>query len=96
MPEGSIITFEHPDLEGSGVPNGRLPEPRASRPRDVTAIASFRGGLAARLGRWSGRPTLFAVAALLLVAPTAWLVGGLAACLRLAPPGKIRAPVGPP
>jgi len=34
-------------------------------------------------------------ALVLLVAPTAWLVGGLIACLPFARPGKIRAPVGP-
>src|SRR5450759_2939365 len=64
MPEGSTITGEQADLEGSGVPNGRVGEPRACRPRGVAAIASLRDGLAARLERWSGRPTLVAVAAM--------------------------------
>jgi len=53
-------------------------EPRAGRPHDVTAIASFRDGLAARLQRWSGRPTLVAVAALNAIT-------GLAAAATLAP-----------
>jgi hypothetical protein len=64
MPEGSTITGEQVELEDSGVPNGRIREPRAGQPHEVTAIMFFRHGVAARLERWSGRPTLVAVAAM--------------------------------
>lgn len=79
MPEGSTITGEQADLGGSGVPNGRVREPRAGRPHDVTEIVSFRDGLGSRLERWSGRPTLVAVAAMNAIT-------GLAVAAILAPP----------
>lgn len=78
MPEGSTITDERADLEGSRVPNDRVCEPGASRPGDMTAIASLRDRFAARLERWSGRPTLVAVAAMNAIT-------GLAAAAILAP-----------
>jgi hypothetical protein len=78
MPEGPTITDGQADLEGSGVPTGRVREPHADRPHDVTAIESFRDGLAARLERWSGRPTLVAVASMNAIT-------GLAAAALLAP-----------
>ena len=64
MPEGSTITGEQVELEDSGVPNGRIREPRAGRPHEVTVTGSLRHRLAARLERWSGRPTLVALAAM--------------------------------
>ena len=64
MPEESTINHERDDPGGSGVSNGRVPESRAGQPHDVTALVSFRNGLAARLERWRGRPTLVAVAAM--------------------------------
>ena len=72
------IADEQADLEGSGVAGGRVREPRASRPHEVTAIASYRDRLAVRLERWSGRPTLVAVAAINAIT-------GLAAAAVLAP-----------
>jgi len=64
MLEGSTITDEQADLEGSGVAGGRVPQPGAGRPLNQAMVGSFRDGLAARLERWGGRPTLVAVAAM--------------------------------
>ena len=53
-------------------------EPGAGRPDHVTAIVSFRDRLGSRLQRWSGRPTLFAAAAMNAIT-------GLAVAAVLAP-----------
>ena len=76
--EGSSITDERADPAGSGIPNGGVRKPRAGQPHEVTAIMFFRHGVAAWLERWSGRPTLVAVAAMNAIS-------GLAVAATLAP-----------
>jgi Glycosyltransferase family 87 len=74
----STIADEQAAPGGSGVPNDKTQERGISRLRDMTEGAFFRDRLAARLERWSGRPTLVAVAAMNAIT-------GLAAAAILAP-----------